>query len=131
MIRSLQRPVLACLFPFAICVAICGSPHAANAQTRDEFANQRAALWRALEESLPAEYNPIDVYAENHSLTAVLFRSKNVTLEFSLDTGKVDVIMHMKELDRINRITYENASSDGIWVLWHNGQRELTIGTGK
>jgi len=99
----------------------------ADPEKVDEAGKKRAALWEALEKALPKEYAQIDVYAENPSLTAVLFRSGSATLQFALKSGKVEVVHHMKVLGRINRITFYENKSGGAWILWLNGRHELSI----
>jgi hypothetical protein len=129
MIRLVRRLVLACLFVAIVCVTPGQSVRAADPEKEDEAGKKRTALWQALEKALPKEYQRIDVYAEDPSLTAVLFRSKDTTLAFSLKTGKVEEVKHMKALAQINRITFEETKGGGgEWVLWYNGRRELTIG---
>jgi hypothetical protein len=129
--NRLVRPlVLACLF-VAACATLGVSARAADPDKEDEAGKKRAALWQALEKALPKEYQRIEVYAENPSLTAVLFRSKDVTLQFSLKAASVEEVKHMKALPQINRITFEEGDSGGQWVLWYNGRRELTIGAEK
>ena len=94
------------------------SPTKRSPQTRQD-------LWEALEKSLPEEVRDIDVYAENDSLTRVLFRSQEMTFMFSTETGKVTHQDHQKFLRRVNRITYV----PGKFILWYNGRAESTIGT--
>ena len=112
------------------CMAPGQSARAADRETEDVVGKQRAALWQALENALPEKYKEIDAYAENSSLTVVLFHGPGSTqaLRFSLTTGKVEEVGHMKALGRINRITFEEGKDGGSWVLWYNGRRELTIG---
>ena len=97
----------------------------------DDEVKKRSALWQALWKALPEKYKEIDVYAENSSLSQVLFRSQGTTLTFSLQTGKVEEVHHMKALFKINRITYEQREAGGYYALWYNGQRELTISAEK
>ena len=123
------RPLAVVWLFIATLVAAPGqSARAVRPETEDEAAKKRAEIWEALEKELPKDYQQIDAYAENPALTVVLFRSKGVTLRFSLKTGKVEEIKHMKKLAWINRITFEQDKGKEVWVLWHNGQRELTIG---
>jgi hypothetical protein len=89
---------------------------------------QRQVLWQTLVKVLPKKYKSIDVYAENASLTVVVFRSQSATLKFTLKTKKIEEIPHSNKLARINRITFEDAKDSGKWVLWYNGRRELSIG---
>lgn len=117
-----------------IIVATSGVPHyhARAGEGRDEAGAKRAALWQALEKALPKQYQAIDAYAENPSLTLVLFRSGDTTLRFSVQTGKVEPVPHMKRLDRINRITFvERGGTIGDFVLWHNGRIELKVAAEK
>jgi len=88
---------------------------------------KREELWRALTKALPKRYEQIDAYAENPTLTKVLFYSGGATLKFSLESGKVEEISVMKTLGRINRITFEADGDAGTWILWRDGRRELTI----
>lgn len=108
-----------------------GRSIAAGPQDEVQADKKRAALWEALEKALPKEHERIDVYAENASLTAVVFRSKGITLRFSLKAGKVEEVQHMKVLGHINRITFEGVKGGGAWVLWQNGNRELTFTDGE
>src|SRR5262245_41455019 len=85
---------------------------------------KRQDLWQALEKALPEEFREIDVYAETDALTRVLFRSQGKTFVFSVETGKVTQLDHMKFLRRVNRITY----TSGTFSLWYNGRVELNIG---
>lgn len=78
-------------------------------------------------ESLAEKYKEIDVDAGNAALTQVLFRSQGTTLTFSLATGKVEPVLHMKALPRINRITYEQNKSGGFFALWYYGTMELSV----
>jgi len=103
------------------------SARAADREKEDAVDKERAALWQALANALPEKYKVIDAYAENPSLSVALFRSQKTTLMFSLKTGKVEEVPHMKALGKINRITFEEGKSGSEWVLWHNGQRQLTI----
>ena len=128
MIRLVRRLAVVWLFVATVFAAPGQSARAARTETEDEADKKRAEIWEALEKELPKDYQQIDAYAENPSLTVVLFRSKGVTLRFSLKTGKVEEIKHMKKLAWINRITFEQDKGKEVWVLWHNGQRELTIG---
>lgn len=98
-----------------------------GAKVKDE-ARGREVLWKALLKALPEKYREIDVYAENPSLTQVVFRSQGTTLTFSLATGKVEPVLHMKVLLKVNRITFEKNKIGGWFVLWYYGQRELEIG---
>ena len=128
MIRLVRRLAVVWLFVATVLAAPGQSARAARPETEDEADKKRAEIWEALEKELPKNYQQIDAYAENPALTVVLFRSKGVTLRFSLKTGKVEEIKHMKKLAWINRITFEQDKGKEVWVLWHNGQRELTIG---
>lgn len=125
MIQFGQCLVVACLFVAALCVG----PRQVGVAAGGEKGKgeKRAALWKALHKALPKKYKKIDVYAENSSLSEVLFRSQGTTLRFSLRTGKVEPVLHMKALPKINRITYEKREAGGSYALWYNGHRELTI----
>ena len=112
---------------FSVPAKLDDSARPADPEKGDEAGKKRAALWEALEKALPKEYAQIDVYAENPSLTAVLFRSGSATLQFALKSGKVEVVHHMKVLGRINRITFYENKSGGAWILWLNGRHELSI----
>ena len=92
---------------------------------------KRNALWNALMEACPEAYRKIEVYAENPDLTQVCFRSKNVTLIFDINTRKVEVQQFAKGLPPINRITYRENNSGGVFILWYDGQQELSIAVGK
>jgi hypothetical protein len=129
--KLVQLLVLACLVVAAACVAPGQGADAADGEKGDEAGKRRAALWEALEKALPEKYKKIDAYAENPSLTVVLFRSQRMTLQFSLKTGKVEEVPHMKALGQINRITFEEREGGGDFVLWYNGRRELTISAKK
>jgi hypothetical protein len=129
--KPVQCLVLACLCVAAACVVSGQDARAADGEKVGEQDKKRAALWQALGKALPKEYREIDVYAENSSLSQILFRSRGTTLTFSLQTGKVEPVLHMKALPRINRITFEQNKSGGYFALWANGQRELTISAEK
>src|SRR5262245_33892928 len=109
-------------------VVACAAPgqgaRAADEEKGGEPSPKRAALWQALEKSLPNKYQQIDAYAEDASLTRVLFRSQGDTLLFSLKTGKVEEVPHMKALGNINRITFEEDKGGGHFVLWYDGRQE-------
>jgi hypothetical protein len=130
MSKSVQRLVLICLCIAAACVAAGQVADTADREKATEAAKkrsaQREALWEALEKALPEEYKSIDVYAENPSLSVVLFRSKRTTLRFSLRDGKVEEVGHMKALNRINCITYDERQRG--FVMWLNGKAELFVG---
>ena len=128
MSRSLAVLIRPGLLVLTVCLTLGAIARAADAEKEDVDGKKRAVLWKAMEESLPKEHEEIGVYAENPSLTAVLFRSHGLTMRFSLQDGKVEEVMHMKKLGTINRITFEEVQGRGNWVLWYNGQRELTIG---
>jgi hypothetical protein len=102
------------------------STHLQSAETE-----KRKALWKALMEACPQEYREIDVYAENPALTQVCFRSKGVTLFFDIHRQQVEVQNHAKMLPRINRITYCETDSGGVFLFWCYGQVELSLGVGK
>src|SRR5262245_7908891 len=131
--RLMSCLVLGCLFGMGTSLAPGPSARAADREKEDLVGKKRAALWQALEKALPEKYKEIDAYAENSSLTVVLFHSPGSTqaLRFSQKTGKVEEVGHMKALGRINRITFEEGKDGGDWVLWHNGRRELTIAEGE
>jgi hypothetical protein len=78
--------------------------------------------------ALPPEYKQIDIYAENPALTAILFRSKRKTLLFTLKSGQVWVVIRQKGVSGVNCITYEENNGHPQFVLWFNGQRELSVG---
>ena len=118
--------VLACLFA-AACAVPGWAAGAADGEKGGEEDKKRAALWQALLKALPEKYKEIDVYAENAALSQVLFRSQGVTLTFSLKTGKVEPVLHMKALPKVNRITFEQNKTGGYFALWYYGQRELTV----
>ena len=109
------------------CLVLSQSARPADPVNVDDTDKKRVALWEALEKALPKEYAQIDVCAENPSLTAIVFRSEGVTLQFTLKSGKVEVVHHMKSLGRINRITFRENESGGAWILWLNGRHELSI----
>jgi hypothetical protein len=88
---------------------------------------KRTALWDSLNKVLTKDFQQIDVYGESSAIDAVLFRSKGKTLLFSLRTGKLGEVIHMKSLGPINRISFEDNRDGGDWVLWFNGRRESTI----
>jgi hypothetical protein len=119
--------VLGCLFGVGTCLAPGPSARAANQEKEGVLGEKRAALWQALKKALPEKYKEIEAYAENPSLSVVLFRSRGATLLFSLKTGKVEEVPHRKALGKINRITFEEGKGGGNFALWYNGQRELTI----
>ncbi|MFO0880409.1 MAG: hypothetical protein U0840_23940 [Gemmataceae bacterium] len=126
MSRLIGWMVLACLLIF-IGQGVGWGASPAKGDKRDDQATKRAALWQALLKALPEKYREIDVYAENPSLTQVLFRSKGTTCLFSLRTGKVEPVLHMKLLPRINRITYEQNKVASFYALWYYGTMELSI----
>jgi hypothetical protein len=117
--------VLACLFVATTCRVPVQVARAADGEKGNEEGKKRAALWQALLKALPKKYKEIDVYAENPSLSQVLFRSQGTTLTFSLKTGKVEPVLHMKAIPKVNRITFEQNKNGGWFVLWYYGQREL------
>lgn len=125
--KLVPRLVLACLFVAATFMVPDKVAGAADGEKGDEEGKKRALLWQALLKALPEKYKKIDVYAENSSLSQVLFRSQGTTLTFSLKTGKVEPVLHMKLLPKINRITVEQNKNGGWFVLWYYGQRELEI----
>jgi hypothetical protein len=125
-----RRLGIACLFATSLCAMVGSVFPAEAADKEDEADKKRAALWQALEKALPKEYQQIEAYAENTSLTAVLFRSKGTTLEFSLKTGKVKEMQHMKLVGAVNCITYQESKNSCTWTLWYKGRRELTITDG-
>ena len=88
---------------------------------------KRTALWQALEKALPKKHEDIDVYCENPSLTAVLFRSNHTTCIFSVDSAKVEEVMHRKAIFHINRITFDTDEKFSHWRLWYNGRLELSV----
>ena len=117
--------VLACLF-----VTTGAVPGQVAGAADDEKGTRKAKADSTLAgagESLARKYKEIDVYAENPSLSQVLFRSQGTTLTFSLKTGQVEPVLHMKVLPKINRITFEQNKNGGWFVLWYYGQRELEI----
>ena len=75
--------VLACLFVATTCRLPVQVAGAADGEKGNEDGKKRAALWQALLKALPEKYKEIDVYAENPSLSQVLFRSQGTTLTFS------------------------------------------------
>src|SRR5262249_51718493 len=109
MTRCILRSILVCLFLLSACVTASRYTQAADAEKADQADKKRRQLWQALAKALPKKYQPIDAYAENPSLTLVLFYSPGSTqaLRFSLKSGKVEEVGHMKALGRINRITFE------------------------
>lgn len=112
-------------------IALCAFAQAGNAADDQKETNKkRAALWKALLTALPKKYEKIDVYAENDLLNEVVFRSQGTTLTFSLKTGKVEPVLHMKAVFRVNRITFQRGELGGYYELWYSGRRELTIGAG-
>jgi len=119
--------VLVCLFVAATGTVPGRVACAADSEKGDEEGKKRAALWQALLKALPEKYKEIDVYAENPSLSQVLFRSQGTTLTFSLKTGKVEPVLHMKLLRKVNRITFEQNKHGGWFVLWYYGEKELEI----
>src|SRR5262249_33005733 len=125
--RLMSGLVLGCLLGMGTWLAPGQSARATDGEKEDVVGKKRAALWRALEKALPEKYKEIDAYAENPSLSAVLFCSQRTTLSFSLKTGKVEEVPHGKALGKINRITFEERKGGGDFGLWYNGRRELTI----
>jgi hypothetical protein len=125
--RLTSRLMLVGLLGIATSMAPGQGTRAAGSEEGDAVDKKREALWQALEKALPEKYREIDVHAENPSLTQVLFRSQGMTLTFSLKTGKVEEVPHMKALAKINRITFEESQGGGDFALWHNGRRELTV----
>src|SRR5262249_58680121 len=110
--RLMSGLVLGCLLGMGTWLAPGQSARATDQEKEDMVGKKRAALWQALEKALPEKYKEIDAYAENPSLTVVLFHSPASTqaLRFSLKTGKVEEVDHMKGLGRINRITFEEGT---------------------
>ena len=100
---------------------ILGSTAATRADKR------REQLWQALSKVLPKKFEPIDSYAENTELTKIVFYNQGQVLKFSLTDKKLEQMQVMKVLGRINRITCEIDGCDFDWILWNNGQRELTL----
>lgn len=105
-------------------------PGEQTGRVQSEESEKRTALWQALMEACPQEYREIEVYGENPALTQVCFRSKGVTLLFDARREKVEVQNHVKMLPRINRVTYREDASGGVFLLWYYGQLELSLGVG-
>ena len=102
------------------------TPSTARASSHDS----RTELWAALIQAFPNAAH-IDAYAENPSLTAVLFRSSGQTLLFSLPSRSVTVVSHAKVVGRVNSITFERGIEHSLafwYVLRLNGQEVLRIG---
>jgi hypothetical protein len=125
-------------FVFAfVCMAVAAGMTLSNTHAKDEAREspmadkKREELWKALTKALPTKYNEIDAYAENPSLTEVLFYSQGAVLKFSLEGAKLEEIQMMKRLGRINSITFEKRDNGGNWILWLNGQREAVIDAGQ
>jgi hypothetical protein len=110
---------------FKICLLLLLAPGSLEGQETlpPRSPQQRQELWVALEKALPEEFREIDVYAENDALTRVLFRSQGKTLLFSLESGKVERVIHQKHVRRANRVTYV----PGTFILWYNGRVELKV----
>ncbi|SRR5258708_2920424 len=128
--RLITRLILVGLIGIATGMASGPGARAAGPEEGDAAGKKREALWQALQaldKALPKKYREIDAYAENPSLTQVLFRSQGMTLTFSLKTGKVEVVPHMKALANVNRITFEKSEGGREFALWYNGRQELTI----
>jgi hypothetical protein len=96
-------------------------------QSSEVIDKKRARLWDCLRKAFPK--GEIEVYAENPSVTEVIFRSPNKgTMGFSLETEKVGKVMHMKALRRVNCITFGKDSGGGNhYVLWLDGGNQLVL----
>ncbi|TXI75420.1 MAG: hypothetical protein E6Q43_03490 [Dokdonella sp.] len=98
----------------------------------DSVVGTRPALWTALNKARQRVRMPaIDLYAENPSLTEVLFRADNRTWLFFANTRELKQVMHAKMVSGVNAITDEPDSSGGVggsYVLWQDGVEQLRIG---
>jgi len=125
-LRRFGFSILAILF-IAVPTTPAAMPDDKTSQLHPDESEKRKALWKALLEALPEKYREIDVYAENPALTQVCFRSKNATLLFNIQRQKVEEQNHAKMLPRINRITYREVNSGGVFLFWCYGQLELSL----
>jgi hypothetical protein len=86
----------------------------------------RKVLWESFLRDCPPQYLPVEVYAENDSLTIICYRSKLKTLLYSLKDRKVMEAQHAKEVGTVNRISYD--AEEKSFILWHNGIEQLRVG---
>ncbi len=95
---------------------------------------KRKTLWLEFGKARPADvtWQSITVYAENPSLTKICFRANGVTYIFDLATKETKPVQHAKVLPGglINSITFVTSQdgASGAFILWSNGQLELSIG---
>ena len=85
----------------------------------DSKGEKRAALRQALDKAVPTELKPIEVQAENPSLTQVVFWSKGGIYVFDAKTAEVSRRSYMKAVIHVDRITFkESAKGICLWELW-------------
>ncbi len=100
----------------------------------DETDARRKTLWLEFGKARPADvtWRSITVYAENPSLTQICFRANGTTYMFDLATKETKPVQHAKSLPEgmINSITFVTSQDgkSGSFILWSNGQFELSIG---
>jgi hypothetical protein len=95
---------------------------------------KRKALWEAFKKAKPKEIEKIDAYGENPSLTSICFSAGGQMYLFSTKAGKVEPLVFMKALPKINRITFredknldKGGSATGWFVLWADGEVEMNF----
>jgi hypothetical protein len=86
----------------------------------------RKVLWESFLRDCPPQYLPVEVYAENDTLTVICYRSELKTLLYSLKDRKVSEAQHAKAVGEVNRISYE--AEERSFVLWHNGIEQMKVG---
>jgi hypothetical protein len=91
----------------------------------DTASTDRKVLWESFLKDCPPQYLPVEVYAENDSLTVICYRSKSKTLLYSLKDRAVSEAKPAKGVRAINRISYD--AQKHSFILWHDGIEELTI----
>jgi len=104
-----------------------GRSLSARPNQTDTASTERKVLWESFLKDCPPQYLPVEVYAENDSLTVICYRSKSKTFLYSLKDRSVSEAKHAKGLRAINRISYD--AQKHSFVLWHDGIEELTIGS--
>jgi hypothetical protein len=105
-----------------------GRSLSARPNQTETAARDRKVLWESFLKDCPPPYLPVEVYAENDSLTVICYRSKSKTLLYSLKDRSVSEAKHAKGVGAINRISYD--AQKHSFILWHDGIEELTISSG-
>ncbi len=104
------------------------------AHADDQADAKRKTLWLEFGKARPADvtWQSITVYAENPSLTQICFRANGTTYIFDLASKATKPVQHAKALPggMINAITFHPSQdgASGAFMLWSNGEFELSIG---